>query len=79
MRVLKKFLRVNSYIIVLPQPCNISYLLNFGFLLAFCLVRQMVTDVTRTMQYNPSELQAFNSIGHIFWDAYNGLLTRYIH
>ncbi len=37
---------VNSYVINSPQPSNISYLWNFGSLLAFCLIIQIVTGVT---------------------------------
>ncbi len=37
---------VNSYVIDSPQPSNISYLWNFGSLLALCLVIQIVTGVT---------------------------------
>jgi len=40
---------VNSYVIDSPQPSNISYLWNFGSLLAFCLVIQIVTGVTLAM------------------------------
>jgi len=49
MRILKShpFLKmVNSYIIDSPQPSNISYLWNFGSLLALCLIIQIVTGVT---------------------------------
>ena len=37
---------VNSYIIDSPSPSNISYLWNYGSLLGFCLVLQIVTGVT---------------------------------
>ena len=40
---------VNSYIIDSPQPSNLSYLWNFGSLLAFCLVIQILTGVTLAM------------------------------
>jgi quinol-cytochrome oxidoreductase complex cytochrome b subunit len=46
MRILKKhvLLRlVNSYVVDSPQPANISYLWNFGSLLAFCLIIQILT------------------------------------
>ena len=56
---------VNSYIIDSPQPSNLSYLWNFGSLLAFCLVIQIVTGVTLAMHYNASILEAFNSVEHI--------------
>jgi ubiquinol-cytochrome c reductase cytochrome b subunit len=69
----------NSYVIDSPQPSNISYLWNFGSLLAFCLIIQIVTGVTLAMHYNPSVLEAFNSIEHIMRDVNNGWLIRYLH
>jgi len=70
---------VNSYIIDSPQPSNLSYLWNFGSLLAFCLAIQIVTGVTLAMHYNPSILEAFNSVEHIMRDVNNGWLIRYLH
>ena len=70
---------VNSYVIDSPQPSNISYLWNFGSLLAFCLVIQIVTGVTLAMHYNPSVIEAFNSVEHIMRDVNNGWLIRYLH
>ena len=40
---------VNSYLIDASQPSNISYLWNFGSLLAVCLVIQIITGVTLAM------------------------------
>jgi len=82
MRILKShpLLRmVNSYLIDSPQPSNLSYLWNFGSLLAFCLVIQIITGVTLAMHYNPSVLEAFNSVEHIMRDVNNGWLIRYLH
>jgi len=82
MRILKSHpvLRmVNSYVIDSPQPSNLSYLWNFGSLLAFCLIIQIITGVTLAMHYNPSTLEAFNSIEHIMRDVNNGWLIRYLH
>ena len=82
MRILKShplLKLVNSYIIDSSQPSNISYLWNFGSLLAFCLAIQIVTGVTLAMHYNPSILEAFNSIEHIMRDVNNGWLIRYLH
>jgi len=82
MRILKShplLKMVNSYVIDSPQPSNISYLWNFGSLLAFCLIIQIVTGVTLAMHYNPSVLEAFNSVEHIMRDVNNGWLIRYLH
>jgi len=82
MRILKShpFLKlVNSYLIDASQPSNISYLWNFGSLLAVCLIIQIVTGVTLAMHYSPNVLEAFNSIEHIMRDVNNGWLVRYLH
>jgi len=70
---------VNSYLIDSPQPTNLSYLWNFGSLLGVCLIIQIITGVTLAMHYNPSVLEAFNSIEHIMRDVNNGWLIRYLH
>lgn len=69
----------NGFIIDAPTPSNISYLWNFGSLLGLCLVIQIVTGVTLAMHYNPSVLEAFNSVEHIMRDVNNGWLIRYLH
>nr|QJF58125.1 cytochrome b [Fusarium oxysporum] len=82
MRILKNhpLLKLaNGYLIDASQPSNISYLWNFGSLLLVCLVIQIVTGVTLAMHYNPSVLEAFNSVEHIMRDVNNGWLVRYLH
>ncbi len=82
MRILKShpLLRlVNAYLIDSSEPSNISYLWNFGSLLAVCLVIQIITGVTLAMHYSPNVLEAFNSIEHIMRDVNNGWLVRYLH
>ena len=82
MRILKShplLKMVNSYVVDSPQPSNISYLWNFGSLLAFCLIIQIVTGVTLGMHYTPNALEAFDSVEHIMRDVNNGWLIRYLH
>jgi ubiquinol-cytochrome c reductase cytochrome b subunit len=82
MRILKSnslLKLVNSYVIDASQPSNISYLWNFGSLLAVCLIIQIATGVTLAMHYSPNVLEAFNSIEHIMRDVNNGWLIRYLH
>ena len=82
MRILKThplLKMVNSYTIDSPQPSNISYLWNFGSLLALCLVIQIATGVTLGMHYTPNVLEAFDSVEHIMRDVNNGWLIRYLH
>ena len=68
MRLLKKhvLLRfVNSYVVDSPQPANISYLWNFGSLLAVCLILQILTGILLAMHYQPHVDFAFNSVEHM--------------
>ncbi len=69
----------NSYLIDHSQPSNISYLWNFGSLLAICLGIQIITGVTLAMHYNANVLEAFNTVEHIMRDVNNGWLIRYLH
>ena len=53
MRLLKShaLLRIfNSYVVDSPQPANISYLWNFGSLLAVCLIIQILTGCFLAMK-----------------------------
>lgn len=82
MRILKShvLLRLfNSYVVDSPQPANISYLWNFGSLLAVCLVIQILTGAFLAMHYTPNVDFAFNSVEHIMRDVNNGWLIRYTH
>lgn len=69
----------NSYMIDSPQPSSISYLWNFGSLLAVVLVIQIVTGVFLAMHYNSSVDLAFLSVEHIMRDLDHGWLIRYCH
>jgi ubiquinol-cytochrome c reductase cytochrome b subunit len=82
MRILKShplLKMVNSYVVDSPTPSNISYLWNFGSLLALCLIIQIITGVTLGMHYTPNVLEAFDSVEHIMRDVNNGWLIRYLH
>ena len=82
MRILKSqsFLRLfNSYMVDNPEPANISYLWNFGSLLALCLGIQILTGVFLAMHYTPHVDFAFNSVEHIMRDVNNGWAVRYTH
>ena len=82
MRILKNhplLKLVNSYVVDSSQPSNLSYLWNFGSLLAFSLIIQIITGVTLAMHYNANISEAFNSVEHIMRDVNNGWLIRYLH
>lgn len=67
MRILKNnvILRLyNSYLVDSPQPANISYVWNFGSLLATCLILQILTGCFLAMHYVANTDLAFNSVEH---------------
>lgn len=70
---------VNSYMVDSPQPANISYMWNFGSLLATCLGIQIVTGIFLAMHYTPNVDLAFISVEHIMRDVNYGWLLRYLH
>ena len=82
MRILKRHALLKpgtNYVIDAPTPANISYWWNVGSLLGLSLGIQIITGVTLAMHYNPSALEAFNSVEHIMRDVNNGWLIRYLH
>jgi hypothetical protein len=70
---------VNSYVVDSPQPSNLSYLWNFGSLLATCLGLQLVTGIILAMHYTPNVDLAFISVEHIMRDVNYGWMIRYLH
>lgn len=69
----------NSYIVDSPQPANISYVWNFGSLLATCLGIQILTGCFLAMHYVANIDLAFDSVEHIMRDVENGWIIRYVH
>ncbi len=67
---------VNGMFIDLPSPSNISYLWNFGSLLGFCLVTQIVTGIFLAMHYCADVNLAFFSVDYITRDVNYGLVFR---
>jgi len=78
MRILKSnsLLRLfNSYLVDSPQPANISYLWNFGSLLALCLIIQILSGVFLAMKkYALPNIS--NYICKTLLDAEIGLKTK---
>lgn len=70
---------INSMVIDLPSPSNISYLWNFGSLLGLCLVIQILTGIFLAMHYCADISVAFSSIIHIIRDVNYGFLLKYLH
>nr|YP_010428279.1 cytochrome b [Potamotrygon falkneri]USN93728.1 cytochrome b [Potamotrygon falkneri] len=70
---------VNSSLIDLPTPINISIWWNFGSILGLCLIIQILTGLFLAMHYTPDISSAFSSIAHISRDVNYGWLIRNIH
>lgn len=70
---------INSTLIDLPAPSNISYLWNFGSLLGLCLGIQIITGIFLAMHYCSDVSLAFSSIAHITRDVNYGFLLKYLH
>ena len=70
---------INSMLIDLPSPSNISYLWNFGSLLGLCLGVQILTGIFLAMHYSADVSIAFSSVTHILEDVNYGFLLKYLH
>nr|YP_009346079.1 cytochrome b [Ogadenus brumpti]AMX74051.1 cytochrome b [Ogadenus brumpti]AMX74064.1 cytochrome b [Ogadenus brumpti] len=70
---------INSTLIDLPAPSNISYLWNFGSLLSVCLVIQIMTGTFLAMHFSSDISTAFSSVSHITRDVNFGWLIRATH
>nr|QGX86639.1 cytochrome b [Lepidapion squamigerum] len=69
----------NDSVIDLASPTNISTMWNFGSLLGFCLIIQILTGLFLAMHYCPNIELAFNSVAHICRDVNYGWLLRTLH
>nr|ARH55241.1 cytochrome b [Trigonopterus sp. 1 AH-2016] len=70
---------IQSSLIHLPTPSNISNLWNFGSLLGLCLIIQISTGLFLSMHYCPNMDLAFNSVAHISRNVNFGWLLRSLH
>nr|ADP68478.1 cytochrome b [Lepilemur petteri] len=70
---------INSSLIDLPTPPNISSLWNFGSLLGACLAIQIITGLFLAMHYTADTTTAFSSVTHICRDVNYGWAIRYLH
>jgi ubiquinol-cytochrome c reductase cytochrome b subunit len=70
---------LNSSLVDLPAPSNISHLWNLGSLLGISLGIQTVTGIFLAIHYSSNILVAFNCIDHIIRDVDAGWLTRLFH
>nr|AJZ71906.1 cytochrome b [Eucryptorrhynchus scrobiculatus] len=70
---------IESSLVNLPTPSNITSMWNFGSLLGLCLMIQIITGFFLSMHYCPNTMMAFNSIAHICRDVNYGWLLRTFH
>nr|YP_214899.1 cytochrome b [Centruroides limpidus]AAV53593.1 cytochrome b [Centruroides limpidus] len=70
---------INSSLIDLPSPGNISYFWNFGSLLGLCLAFQILTGLFLALHYTADVNLAFSSVSHICRDVEWGWLLRNFH
>nr|Q9ZY49.1 RecName: Full=Cytochrome b; AltName: Full=Complex III subunit 3; AltName: Full=Complex III subunit III; AltName: Full=Cytochrome b-c1 complex subunit 3; AltName: Full=Ubiquinol-cytochrome-c reductase complex cytochrome b subunit [Pseudochirops cupreus]AAD16870.1 cytochrome b [Pseudochirops cupreus] len=70
---------INHSFIDLPTPSNISAWWNFGSLLGFSLMIQILTGLFLAMHYIPDTTVAFSSVAHICRDVNYGWLIRNLH
>nr|YP_009497834.1 cytochrome b [Prismostictoides unihyala]AWT58513.1 cytochrome b [Prismostictoides unihyala] len=70
---------INSSLIDLPSPSNISSWWNFGSLLGLCLMIQILTGLFLTMYYTANIDMAFYSVNYICRNVNYGWLIRTLH
>nr|ANJ70264.1 cytochrome b [Hydroporus gyllenhalii] len=70
---------MNSALVDLPSPSNISLWWNFGSLLGLCLTIQILTGIFLAMHYTANIDMAFYSVNHICRDVNYGWLMRTLH
>lgn len=69
----------NEHLAQYYAPKNFNFWYFFGSLALLMLVNQIVTGVFLTMNYKPSEAEAFASVEYIMRDVSWGWLMRYMH
>lgn len=70
---------VNSTLVQLPAPINLTTLWNIGSLLFICLGIQIITGVLLASAYAPSIEGRFSLVNLIAENSDKGWLIRYIH
>jgi len=68
-----------NILVDLPSPSSISYIWNWGSILALILIIQIVSGILLASHYTPDISTAFYSVIHITRNIFNGWLMRRIH
>ena len=69
----------NEHLAQYYAPKNFNFWYFFGSLALLVLVNQILTGIFLTMNYKPSEAEAFASVEYIMRDVNWGWLIRYMH
>jgi len=70
---------INSTLVDLPAPSNITNIWNFGSILGLCLVVQIARGIFLAIHYTSDIRLAFNCISHISRDVDLGWFVRIVH
>lgn len=70
---------INSTLVQLPAPNNLSTLWNIGSLLSICLIIQLITGLILARSYSPSILDRFFTVNLLAENSDKDWLIRYIH
>lgn len=70
---------INSSLVDLPSPINISFWWNFGSLLGLCLIIQIITGLFLAIHYSRDIKISFESVVYIIRDVNYGWILRTVH
>jgi len=70
---------VDHSVVTLPSPSRFTAMWNFGSLLRFCLITQVVRGIFLAIHYSCDMTLAFESVRHISRDVSIGWFLRIIH
>lgn len=70
---------INGFVVELPTPVRISYFWNFGSMLAFCLIFQIVTGLFLSFHYRAHLDYSFLRVIHVSRDVSYGWLIHFFH
>lgn len=70
---------INSALVDLPAPSNITHFWNFGSLLGVCLSIQILTGIFLAIHYTSRIDIAFDCISHLIRDVTGGWFVRVLH
>lgn len=69
----------NKHLTHYYAPRNFNFWYYFGSFSLLVLLNQIISGIWLTMEYTPTETQAFSSIQHIMRDVRYGWLVRFLH